>query len=187
LPAPEARRELEAFTKTGTRSVKPVKRAAIILAPDTSEGRVPHAETRIAARIGVSRQTVQNVKKDFEETAGPAAFLRRKKRETPPVPAKVTGEAETRIMASACSKPPEGFSTWTLRLSADTCVELQYADSLPHMTVSRLLKKRRLNPIREIAGRIPPRHNRAFAAAIEDVLCPRQTQAALSGNYWVMF
>ncbi|MDR1105706.1 MAG: helix-turn-helix domain-containing protein, partial [Treponema sp.] len=66
---PEERRELEKFTKTGKRSVKLVKRAAVILALDTSDGRKPDAEADIARRTGVSRQTVQNVKKDFEAAA----------------------------------------------------------------------------------------------------------------------
>ena len=38
--------------------------------------------------------------------------------------------------------PPEGYEKWTLRLLADKCVELNYAESLSHMTVSRILKKR---------------------------------------------
>jgi transposase len=143
--SPEERRKLETFTGSGMRSVKLFKRAGIILACDTSEGRIPVKEENIAERIGVSRQTVQNVKKDFLASGDLSVFLRRKKRETPPVPAKVTGEVEARIIALACSKPPEGFSTWTLRLLADTCVELQYVDTISHMTVSRLLKKRRLN------------------------------------------
>jgi transposase len=143
----EERRELEAYTNTGSRSVKLFKRAAIILALDTSGGREPETETDIAHHIGVSRQTVQMAKKDFGEAVGLTAFLQRKKRETPPVPAKATGELEARIIALACSKPPEGYGTWTLRLLADTWVELQYVDSLSHMTVSRLLKKHRLNPV----------------------------------------
>jgi transposase len=143
----EERRELELFTKSGTRSVKLVKRASIILACDTAEGRKPAKEESIAERIGVSRQTVQNVKKDFLASGDLTLILKRKKRETPPVPAKITGEVEARIIALACSTPPEGFCTWTLRLLADTCVELQYVDSLSHTTVSRLLKKRRLNRI----------------------------------------
>jgi hypothetical protein len=73
--------------------------------------------------------------------------LQRKKRETPPVPAKVTGELEARIIALACGIPPAGFAAWSLRLLADTCVELHYTDTLSHMTVSRLLKKHRLSPI----------------------------------------
>jgi hypothetical protein len=39
--SPEERRELERFTRTGKRSVKLVKRAAVILALDTSDGRIP--------------------------------------------------------------------------------------------------------------------------------------------------
>jgi hypothetical protein len=141
------RRELEVYTKTGTRSVNLFKRAAIILTLDTSDGREPDTGTDIANRIGLSRQTVRMVKKDFTEEADVKAFLQPKKRETPPVPAKATGGPEARIIAPACSKPPEGYRTWTLRLLADTCVELPYVDSLSLMTVSRLLKKRRLNPI----------------------------------------
>jgi hypothetical protein len=61
---PEERHELEGFTRTGKRSVKLVKRAAVILALDTSGGRKPDTEADIAYRIGVSRQIVQNVKKN---------------------------------------------------------------------------------------------------------------------------
>jgi hypothetical protein len=120
-----------------------VKRAAVILALDTSGGRKPDTEADIARRTGVSRQTVQNVKKDFEAAEGVTSFLQRKKRETPPIPPKVIGELEARIIALACGKPPAGYSNWTLRLLADTCVELQYVDSISHMTISRLLKKHR--------------------------------------------
>jgi transposase len=141
--SPEERREFETFTKTGKRSVKVVKRAVIILALDTSNGRKPDTEADIARRIGVSRQTVQNVKKDFEGAADLSAFLQRKKRETPPIPPKATGELEARIIALACTKPPAGYSTWTLRLLADTRVELPYVDTLSPMTISRLLKKHR--------------------------------------------
>jgi hypothetical protein len=133
----EERRELEVYTKTGSRNVKLFKRAAIILAPDTSGGREPETETDIAHRIGVRCLTVRMAKKDFGEAVGLTAFLQR---ETPPVPAKATGEPEARIIAPACGKPPEGYRTWTLRLLADTCVELPYVDSLSHLTVSRLLK-----------------------------------------------
>jgi hypothetical protein len=142
----EERRELTAFTGSGKRSAKLLKRAHIILALDTLEGQSPAKEADIAGRIGVSRQSVQNVKKDFLASRDITAFLQRKKRETPPVPPKITGEVEARIIALACGRPPKGYSTWTLRLLADTRVELQYVDSLSHMTVSRLLKKLRSNP-----------------------------------------
>jgi transposase len=45
--------------------------------------------------------------------------LHRKKRETPPVPAKVTGETEAKIIALCRGEPPPGYSRWTLRLPGE--------------------------------------------------------------------
>ncbi len=74
-------------------------------------------------------------------------LLARKKRETPPVPAKVTGEVEAHVIALACGKPPKGYSKWTLRLLANKAVELGYIDSISHVTVSNILKKTNLSLI----------------------------------------
>jgi len=46
---------------------------------DTSTGNKPEKEEEMARRIEVSRQTIQNVKKDFFETADMGTFLQRKK------------------------------------------------------------------------------------------------------------
>jgi predicted XRE-type DNA-binding protein len=141
----ETRRGLEKFCTTGVHSVKLVNRAKIILELDESNERKPLKQKLIADKIGVSRQTVNDVKKIFLASDSVSAFLKRKKRETPPVKPKVTGELEARIIAMACSKVPEGYAKWTLRLIADKCVELNYVDSLSPMSVSRLLKKLNLN------------------------------------------
>jgi hypothetical protein len=71
--------------------------------------------------------------------------LYRKKRRTPPVPPKVDGNLEAHIIAVCCSKPPDGYERWTLRLVADKCIELGYAETISHMTVSRALKKTNLS------------------------------------------
>ncbi|MDR2684380.1 MAG: hypothetical protein LBB53_03235, partial [Prevotellaceae bacterium] len=42
---------------------------------------------------------------------------------------KVDGDLEAHIIQLACSKPPEGFARWTLRMLADKIVELKYADN----------------------------------------------------------
>ena len=68
-------------------------------------------------------------------------FLTRKKRETPPVDPKITGEVEARIIALACSQPPEGRARWSLRLLAEKSVELEILDKLSHSSVERVLKK----------------------------------------------
>lgn len=139
------RRELERFCTTGKHSVKLVNRAKIILELDESNGRKPLKQEAIADRIGVSRQAVNDAKKAYLSTESISEFLKRKKRETPPVEPKVTGELEAHIVAMACSKVPEGCAKWTLRLIAEKCVELNYVNSLSHMSVSRLLKKHNLS------------------------------------------
>lgn len=139
------RKELEEFSKTGVHSARLINRAKIILALDASLGRIPMRLQDIAECIGVSYQAVFDARKDFLKTKNATEFLQRKKRETPPVPPKVTGELEARIIALACSEAPQGYSRWTLRLLADKCVELHYSDTLSHMTISRLLKKTNLS------------------------------------------
>ena len=143
----EERNELEQFSKKGVHSVRLVNRAKIILALDSSNGEEPMKQEDIAKQIGVSRQAVHNVKKDFLSAENVVAFLQRKKRETPPVEPKVTGEIEARIIAMACGEAPEGCARWTVRLLAEKSVELQGVDSLSHMTISRLLKKHKLSLI----------------------------------------
>ena len=98
----------------------------------------------IADAFSTTPTTVQTVRSTYA-TNGLDAAVYRKKRETPPVAPKVTGEVEAHIIALACGEPPTGYSKWSVRLLADKCVELNYIDSISHMTVSRVLKKTNLN------------------------------------------
>jgi hypothetical protein len=139
--------EIRKNCRTGVHSVRLVNRAKIIFALDTSDGRTSERQEAIADRLGVCRQTVNNVKNDFLAAESITTFLQRKKRETPPVPPKVTSEMEARIIALACGQAPKGYARWTLRLLAEKCVELCYSDTMSHMTIQRLLKKHHLNLI----------------------------------------
>ena len=141
------RAELEKFCSKGVHNVRLVDRAKIILALDASGGRTPERRAAIAERLGISRQTVNTAMRDFLAAKSLTIFLQRKQRETPPVPPKVTGEAEARIIALACSEAPKGCQRWTLRMLSDRCVQLHYTKTMSHMTISRLLKKHSLNLI----------------------------------------
>jgi len=143
----EERAELERFSTTGVHSVKLVNRAKIILALDEAGSRLGEKQEVLAKRLGISRQTIIDVRDTFLSLKSVPLFLQRKKRETPPVPAKITGEIEARIIALACSKVPEGYAQWSLRLLAEKCIELQYIDTMSHMTIGRLLKKHNLSLI----------------------------------------
>ena len=57
-------------------------------------------------------------------------------------PKKLDGYDEARLIALACSQPPEGRASWTLQLLADRLVECEIVDSISTETVRQTLKKR---------------------------------------------
>ena len=90
------------------------------------------------------RLTIEHLKKRFVEE-GLDSALERKQREKPPREVMFDGAFEARLIAMACSDAPEGHSRWTVRLLADKAVELNFAESVSHMTVQRVLKKTNLS------------------------------------------
>lgn len=127
----------------GASPAKTILRANILLASDKNNKK-HMTVAEIAKAYHTTPTTVQNVRTSYANN-GLDATINRKKRTTPPVPPKVTGDVEAHIIALACGEPPEGYSKWTLRLLAEKCVELNYAESLSHVTVSRVLKKTNLS------------------------------------------
>ena len=70
-----------------------------------------------------------------------ALALDGKKRQEPPTPCKLDGEAEAKLIAMRLGKPPAGYGHWTLQLLADELVTLEVVDSISHETVRKTLKK----------------------------------------------
>jgi len=83
---------------------------------------------------------VDRIKKRFVEEGYEACLSR--KPTTRVYEKKVDGDVEAKLVSIACSEPPEGFAKWSLRLLANTLVELQYVESISHETVRTVLKKR---------------------------------------------
>ena len=54
---------------------------------------------------------------------------------------KLDGAQEARLIALACSGPPDGQARWTMKLLADRLVELAVVESIDPATVWRTLKK----------------------------------------------
>lgn len=80
------------------------------------------------------------------EAGGVPEVLVRKKRATPSVAAKVTGEVEAHIIATCCSHPPEGKAAWSMQMIADKIVLDGIIDSISDEIVRLVLKKRNSNP-----------------------------------------
>ena len=71
------------------------------------------------------------------------ATIARKKRLTPPVESKITGEVEARLIALACSTPPAGHARWSLRLLERHVGLVADIPDMDHSTIGKILKKRR--------------------------------------------
>lgn len=126
-------------------SGKEILHANILLGSDIGRGSFL-APTKLAVALNTSKQTVIGIKKRYF-SGGIVSAVFRKKRAHPPVPAKITGDVEAKVIALACSKAPEGRNRWTLRLLADKSVELKYIESISYKSVETLLKKHNLSLI----------------------------------------
>ena len=57
--------------------------------------------------------TVVRVARDYAQRNGVREAISRKVRLKPPVESKVTDEVKARVIALACSQPPEGYGRWS--------------------------------------------------------------------------
>lgn len=143
------RAELENIVKKGGGSAFRIRHAQILLHSDATVGR--QSAAAIATMLHCQENTVYEVRKRLVEQ-GFSAALSRKKRETPATPRLFDGEAEARLIALACSTPPEGRARWTLQLLADRVVELDIVPHCSHNAVHEVLKKTNSSPIYANAG-----------------------------------
>ncbi len=132
------RDQLERLASTGKSVAYKIKHANILLKVD-AEG-PGWSDEQAAEAFGCHRNTVANVRERFVEQ-GLDAALERKKRANPGRALVCDGEAEAKLIALRCSKPPAGQAKWTLRLLADKLVELEIVPAICHETVRQVLKK----------------------------------------------
>jgi len=140
----QERKELEALTRNGKTGAKKFIRARVLLLCDAGPDGPAWTVAAVAEALGVTSRTIEHLKKRFVEE-GLEAALKRKTREKPPRDVTFDGAFEARLIALACSDAPEGHPRWTVRLLADKAVELNFAPSVSHMTVQRILKKMNLS------------------------------------------
>ncbi len=134
---------LTRVVRTGAHPAQEVRRSRILLELDESQGE-PAGRREIAERVGVDPDTISNVARAYAERGGDiAATIQRRKRLTPPIEPKITGEVEARLIALACSAPPQGYAGWSLRLLERQVALVEDIPGMDHSTIGRVLKKRR--------------------------------------------
>lgn len=87
----------------------------------------------------MNARTVERLRRRFVEEGLEAALQRKEQKNRRAK--KIDGEAEAQLVAIACSKPPEGRKSWTLKLLTDQLVSLDIVDSVSLETVRKTLKK----------------------------------------------
>ena len=136
----EERQALSDLIAAGKAAARKLAHARILLKADAADGGPAWPDRRIADALDVSIDTVERVRQRFVEL-GLDAALDRKQRERPPRQIKLDGRAEARLIALACSAPPDGRAAWTMQMLADKLVELEVVDSISDETVRLALKK----------------------------------------------
>jgi hypothetical protein len=145
----EERGILRTMVTKGKVAAYRIKHANILLAADADGPCWP--DWRIAEAFSCHPRSVENVRRRFV-LEGLDAALERKKQVRPSRERKLDGDGEARLIAVACSKPPDGRDRWTLQLLADELVRLNVVDCICDQTVRRTLKKMNCGPIFSDAG-----------------------------------
>ena len=136
----EERSHLVGLINKGKAAARTLLKARILLKADAGYEGEGWSDERIAAALETSLSMVYRTRRRLVED-GFDAVLARKKRASPPVPPIFDGEAQARLIALACSVPPDGHGRWSIRLLAEKVVELEIVDRVHFNTVGRALKK----------------------------------------------
>lgn len=130
------RKDLAHFVSIGKRGAREINRARILLLAD--EG---IKDREICKVLGISSQTVANLRKRFSESEYESILEVIKDKPRSGRPIKIDSRVDANITAIACSTPPKGSVEWTLRMIADRLVKLEVIDSISHESVRSVLKK----------------------------------------------
>jgi transposase len=126
------RNYLEALIRKGELQARAYRRALGILELDRGK-----SYTEVTKTLKVSMASVSTWAKGYRERG--LQVIQDQPRSGRPIV--IDGQQRAKITALACSKPPEGYAQWSLRLLADKAVELGYVDGISHTEVRTILKK----------------------------------------------
>jgi Homeodomain-like domain len=141
---PAQRAECGSVLRRGRSPALTQRRARILLATDVSQDGPRLTDGEVAAAVQVQPRTVARVRAAFCQQ-GFAIALRGRPRPRP-VPPTLDAVAETRLLALACTTPPDGRDRWSLRLLADQVVLTNGIPPISRELIRRTLKKTRSSP-----------------------------------------
>lgn len=134
----DERAELQKVTKKLSGGFQKVRRANILLKADVNG--LNWTDSKLAEAYDCRIKTVENIRQRLV-VEGFDIALHGKKRATAPRAKKLDGAQEAQVIALRLGPPPKGFSNWSLRLLANTVVELEIVESISHQCIHQTLKK----------------------------------------------
>lgn len=135
--------ELRSIIDKGSHTSQTFRTAYILLNCDEGKYSEKVTNEQISKVLKIGMRTIDRVKKKFLEGSFESVLERRPSSRI--YDSKIDGDIEAKLVTLCCSEPPEGFAKWSLRLLADKMVELNYIESISHVTVRSVLKKTNLN------------------------------------------
>jgi transposase len=136
----DERDHLENLLGKGKAPALVLTRARILLRADQADGGPALDDATIAEELEVGLRTIGRVRQRFVER-GFEDCLRREAQGRPSRPRTLDGTAEAKLIALACSDPPEDRAAWTMQPLADKLIELKVVDAVSDETVRRAMKK----------------------------------------------
>jgi len=133
------REQLQSILSKGKHSSLQFRNACILLNCDEGEDGQKVSNEQIAQILQVNTKTLERLKQRFVEEGFEACIDRKAYPEVKEI--KTDGDFEAHLIALSCSKAPEGYTRWSLRMLADKMVELKYTESISYETVRQVLKK----------------------------------------------
>jgi transposase len=136
-----ARRKLQELVESGTRPVRVVRRALILLKSDAGL-----TDLQIVEHVGCAERTVRNVRKRFCEEGLEGTLYDAARPGRPP---EFTPRQKQQVVALACTEPPEGRARWTLELLCEHAAKRGFVESVSKSEVALWLKDHDLKPWRK--------------------------------------
>ena len=130
----EERERLEVLRSKGKIAARRLTKALILLKADVSDAGEGWSDSEIIRALDTNKTMVYGVRKQLVEE-GLDAVLSRKVRARPPTARIFDGETEAKLIALACSQPPEGFARWSLRLLEAKVVELNIVERASDISI----------------------------------------------------
>ena len=124
----DERAALHTKISKGKSSAQAILKARILLKADQGPHGPAWIDTRICEALETNSSMVSRVREKLV-SQGLEAVFKRKPRPRPAITPIFDGKAEARLIALACSEPPQGYARWSVRLLADKVVELEIVET----------------------------------------------------------